>query len=554
MVCTAFFFIIYIYLPCDTFINNIGDFDFALQDFIFGKVQEFLKMTVLFSAVVSLLNNSANRIVTSAITGFAMCVYVQYMFMNKNLNLLDGEVLNWDEHLIFAVFTIIVWSIILGLCIFAGIENNRIYNLLKVRLPLMLTLLQVLSLSLMIVFSNGKIFKSEVDYLNGDEQYKVASEENVIVFILDALDNSYFQEILNKEPDLFDGFEDFTLYTNTCSVFDSTPTSLTQMFTGMDFAVELPGNEWYEKAWNGEKANEFFQRFHNEGYTVNGYNIELDSVTRCKGKFDNYFSSEDGKSLDRIVNKKGILQDFNQLSLYRALPFAFKRYIEIDKVNFNENIVYKNSAHYENDEFDNHLSLSLGENSSKYFIVEHLHGTHLPCSDVMAETKYLLEIMRKYINQLKELGVYYNSSILILSDHGAHNDLIPETANTPVFMIKNKNTHHEKMLLSAAPVYHEDIQATLLDCAGLYKASEDEEMFGRTVFDINENEQRSRTWYDRRFDSNYDSVGRLDSMTWAWGGCNVYYAYTYTGDTEVLNEMVSSGNVSNIYQMTDNKG
>ena len=75
-----------------------------------------------------------------------------------------------------------------------------------------------------------------------------------------------------------------------------------------------------------------------------------------------------------------------------------------------------------------------------------------------------------------------------------------------------------------------------------------------TVFDINENEQRSRTWYDRRFDSNYDSVGRLDSMTWAWGGCNVYYAYTYTGDTEVLNEMVSSGNVSNIYQMTDNKG
>ena len=142
----------------------------------------------------------------------------------------------------------------------------------------------------------------------------------------------------------------------------------------------------------------------------------------------------------------------------------------------------------------------------------------------------------------------------ITSDHGRHNDSEPDLAGTPIFMIKRSNTTGSELKISDVPVYHEDIQATLLDCAGLYEQNEDEQIFGRSVFDLKEGELRERTWYDRRYDSDFKSVKTLGSVQFAWSGCNTYYGYSYIGNTDVLADMVSSGNVTNIYQMTDNKG
>lgn len=548
----ALYFMFFIYLPSDSFINNSIDFHFAYQYFIGYGVLFFLGFTVVSILVAMLLPGTVHRIFMALVTGLDICVYIQYVFLNQNLILLDGETVAWERHKTFATVTLIVWIAILFLFPVLQIKFAKGYEKIRVKLPFFLFAMQFVSLIIMIILAGSEIFKVKADFMSGQEQFVVSSRKNVIVFMLDAVDNIYFEKILAENPEEFQGYEDFTLYNNTCSVFDSTPTSTTQMFTGMDFHVELPGTEWYEQAWSSDKANEFFDRFHRAGYTINGYSIETDSQSHYIGKFDNCqeYTSMDDMNVDALA----MSYEFNKLALYRALPFVFKKYVAMENVNFNAHFSLKNKVCYDNQDFAKQMKLSLSESDNNYLIVQHLNGTHFPCSDQIGETKYLLEMIRGYMEQMKELGVYDEACIIITSDHGEHNDSHPEFGATPIMMIKRGNSSSEEMTISSAPVYHKDFQATLLECAGLYDKAADESVFGRSMFDIAEDELRERTWYDRGKDSDFEKVQSLSSTSWAWSGCNVYFSYTYTGDARDFRKMVAERNITKIYQMTDNKG
>lgn len=548
----ALYFMFFVYLPSDSFINNSIDFQFAYQYFIGYGVLFFLGFTLVSVLIAMLLPEAVHRIFMALVTGLDICVYIQYVFLNQNLILLDGETVAWEKHSVFSVVTLVVWIAILVLFLILEVKFDRAYEKVKVKLPFFLFAVQFVSLIIMIILAGTEIFKVKADFMSGNEQFVVSSRKNVVVFMLDAVDNIYFEKILAEEPEAFRGYEDFTLYNNTCSVFDSTPTSTTQMFTGMEFCVELPGTEWYEQAWSSDKANEFFDRFHRAGYTINGYSIETDSQSHYVGKFDN--CQEYTKLEDMDVDALAMSFEFNKLALYRALPFVFKKYVAMENVDFNAHFSLKNKVCYDNQDFAEQMQLTLSDSSKNYLIIQHLNGTHFPCSDQIGETKYLLEILRDYMNQMKELGVYDNASIIITSDHGEHNDAHPEFGATPILMIKRSNVSSDEMTISGAPVYHKDFQATMLDCAGLYNKAADEQFFGRSVFDIGEDEQRERTWYDRGKDSDFEKVQSLSSTSWAWSGCNVYFSYTYTGNVNDLRKMVAERNITKIYQMTDNKG
>ena len=548
-------FIIFIYLPSDSYINNSDDFNFSYNMFISYNLIWFALYSLLFAAFITLLNKLFYKIAIALIIGLNICVYIQYMFMNKGLGLIDGESIIWSKHINFSVITALIWLIITGGLIFTALKHWSFFEKIRIKIPLLLTSLQAVSLLLMIIISHQEIFQTSFSYMGGEEQYTVSKQKNVIMFILDATDNAYFQEILSNNPEAFKGFEDFTLYTNTCSVFDSTPTSMTQMLTGTEFLVELSGKEWYKQAWSSPKATEFFSRFHNAGYTINGYTIEGLPDNNGNGIFDNYKKYTYTNNCDDVyVNKSGLLSAFIKLSLYRSLPFALKYIVGIENIDFNYNISIENHAYYQNKDFDNNLHLTVNNHSDNYLIIQHLNGTHPPCDDFTKETTYLLDIMRKYIDQLKNLGVYEDASIIITSDHGQHNDQRPEIYATPIFMIKESNKNNKSMKFSDAPIYHEDIQATLLKCAGLYNEANDKEIFGRSVFDIPENEKRERTWYDRQIDPDFKDVPKMTAILFCFNSVNAYYSYTYTGNSETLKEMVYSGNITKKYQMTDNKG
>lgn len=541
---------LFVFFPTDTFLNNKMDFDYTFQSYIFMMAGFTLAISVIISLFVSALPGYFPKF-NCAIVGITVASYLQYLFFNSSLALVigDGSVGNYS--LLVESIDLELWIIILFTFPLIHAYKPKLMEKTTNYLPAFFLGIETVAITISLILSGETAFKVNYIFIEGQEQYTVSKNENVIVFVMDAVDNSYMNTILRESPECFEGYEDYTLYTNTCSVYDSTPVSLSQMFAGAEFDNTLSAEEWYDRAWGSEKANIFYERFHEADYQIHAYNFETYNEENLKGKFDNYiFSENQTQDFDiKFDHKKQFLCLFDY-GLYKAVPLSFKYLVDTHLYDTKAMIVPGSKMVYYDHDFNDSLKLQLGEGEQNYFIIQHLFGTHPPQKNYIEETKYILAMLNDFNNQLKELGVYDNTTIIITSDHGEHNDDHPEIASFPIFMIKEKNHTGAKMAISNAPVYHEDIMSTLLINADLYQAETDAELFGPSIYDFDDNSVRTRTWYDRGSDPDYPKVSMPGSLS-AWRNCNIYYSYTYTGNSDTLRTMVRERNITKIYPMKE---
>jgi hypothetical protein len=93
------------------------------------------------------------------------------------------------------------------------------------------------------------------------------------------------------------------------------------------------------------------------------------------------------------------------------------------------------------------------------------------------------KILSAYFDLLREGGVYDNSDILLLADHGHRPNY---GGKYPLLMIKRAGDPDGELKTSSAPISYDDLFPTECYLAG------DESMKGKTVFDIPEGEKRER--------------------------------------------------------------
>ena len=96
------------------------------------------------------------------------------------------------------------------------------------------------------------------------------------------------------------------------------------------------------------------------------------------------------------------------------------------------------------------------------------------------------KIVKKYLDYLKESGVYDNSNIIFLADHGLKDR---NGGKYPLLMYKPANAESNGITVSDAPISHDDLYPTLIALSG-------GDPDGRTIFEIDENEQRERFFGD----------------------------------------------------------
>lgn len=288
-------------------------------------------------------------------------------------------------------------------------------------------------------------------YLSGGDQFEVSKNKNIITIVLDAADTQYVTELLKSNPSAFEGLKDFTLYTNTCSVFDSTFQSFTQIYSGIETLPIHKVAPWNEEAWGSEKAKGFYERFHKAGYKMNFYVDANWELRHLIGKADNLAWSEEPLSE----------RDFYHVN------YSFN--LQID-------------------------TMKLAEDEYNRFNVYHLWGAHSPTDmDTFTEQmEYLFGIVNHFTDKLKELGVYDNSTIIIMGDHGSH-DLYNYPNSTPLFMIKEAGKTNDEIKTTSAPIYFADLMSTYLINAEIYNEATDKELYGSSIYDFNENSVRERT-------------------------------------------------------------
>ena len=553
------FYMFLIHSPIEFFLINNSEFNFIFGDFAWSYIAMATVLSLVMAGLFSLVKGKACDAVACAIFGLDLSMYIQLNFMNTSLGLLDGNEKNWSAYGIWNYENLFIWIVLIalpfGLFIVLKKQRSKIISSLCMALVVM----QVTALVTLIIQSPESAFvrdNSSSYYLSGADQYKVSSDKNIIILVIDTFSNSYVDRFFDEYPETADVIKDFTYYDNADCHFEGSVYSINYIASGIDFDPTITINDWCKQAWNNDRNNAFYKRLSENNFKFNIYTNQLDYLTysakkNAVGKIANLGQMD----VEYEINNSVMLGLFANASAFRFAPMLLKPYLvfSAEKYRLACNIVNKDknalapiktNGYYYNDEFYQHLlSTRLSTDStSNYYILQHLYGVHDPYitdeSCKPAEDATLYEAARgcwlyveEYINQLKELGVYDSSTIIITADHGTHHSY---QEAQPIFFVKSPNESHEKYVTSSAPVSFVDIMPTVA-----YLAGAQYEDLGTTIYEHAENEQRERTLFIRMYDEELPESPKYNSPSNSLLNC--FYKYVYTGNQNDLTALGDKG-------------
>lgn len=525
-----------IFAPSEIFFANLADFGVIFSEFGWKFLGWGTGIALLLTLIMFFIPTILQKILLGILWIVSVGGYIQTMFLNKGIDQIgattDGYIPTSGEIIKSAV----VWGIVVvaGIILIAVNKKKWIHIIALTSLILLAT--QAVAYVSLFVSADESAFKysqGEVT-LDSAEQYTVSTEGNVIVLILDTVSNYTYDQTAEVYPELNDILSDFTYYNNTdCNYWGTFP-SVQHIVTGYEFDPETPVNDWMVEGWTNDVTTAFYDGLHENGYKVHIYTPENrllaagNSMSIMEGKVDNLTTMTEKRIVDYAVLYKTLLQ----MTGYRMMPNYFKPYFDVPNSQYATIVSYPdNQIEYLNPDFYSVLSnegLSAVDDS-KYVIYYHLNGIHELITDEncqqVAESEGTIEgtmlgmwkMLEEYFEQLKAVGAYDNSTIIITADHGSMYD------TQSIFFIKEAYETHEDLQINTAPISLHELMPTIAYNAGL-----DTTDLGNTIYDIDEYEPRKRVCLLRGQDASYPSVVRYDGVD--NGGANVYFAYTYVGD------------------------
>lgn len=555
-----FSYMAFIHSPIEFYLVNIAEFEFLFVDFAYLFIAFGIIFALCFSAILAFIKGIACDVIACLFCGFDLAMYIQLNIMNSSLGFLDGT--KTEIPTSQYVINTIVWVVLIVLPFVLLFVLKKFRGKILIFLSVLLCVMQITSLVTFILQSPENAFKHEVsEYcLSANDQFLVSSKENIIVIIVDTYSNAYTEECFATYPEVTDTIKDFTYYTNANCLYEGTVYSVNYLASGTYWDTSMKIDDWCETAWDTEKNNEFYSRLNKQGYVFNLYSNELMSLSdKAKsdavGKVANIVEIEN----EYIPNKKAISELLLDSTLYRFAPLLLKDTFDFSAFDFTETCEVLNPS-YDDIELEiggyNKNSTFLKflrekgvttDDENKYYIFQHLRGVHPPystneyCEDkkdatMLENEKGCWYAIGEYLDQLKAVGAYDNSTIIILGDHGEHHNYYNAQ---PIFFIKTPNETHDAFVENTAPISYEDVMPTVM-----YLAGGEYSDFGTTIFEHDENELRERVVYVRKHDDELPDVPKRDSSTTSKLNC--FYQYIYTGDIEDLREVGAEGPTAKI--------
>lgn len=530
----------------EIFTGNAANFRFTYFEAVLPLLGIVLVSSAAMAALVSLLRRRVFTFAVAVILAIGLCSYIQNMFLNLDLGLLEGEKTDWSQYVVHGRRNLAVWTLLL--CAFVtGLMLIRKGARRAVRLIASILLaIQVVSFGVVSVqhlTGDAHSARDAAYVLTGDQQFEVSAEGNVIVFLLDYYSNDYIDAAVKQYPDMLEPLKDFTYYDNCDPTYIGTFPSVVHMLTGSAFDNTVPIDTWFRQSWESDRAKSFYGALTDAGYKFNFFDSSNDyfGIQYAQPYISNLRQLDPG---DYSVRYGRLVRCMLGLGAYRYVPHVFKQYLEPDTFAFYSAVPLSGgevTTCLNRNAFYNRLfvdGLKKVEGDGKYFIIEFLKGTHPPYH-LNAQAGYdpdatleetaagYMHIVATYLDKLKEQGVYDDATIIVTSDHGDK-----ENSMQVMYFIKEAGVHREEMAVSSAPISHQEMQGTILAAAG---AKSDLP----SIYDFQDGQQRERTVMRNYIDLNYPYVPKYHST--AQGTHTVMYAYTYTGDRRELRKQFRRG-------------
>lgn len=495
--------------------------------------------TLLIAAVFAFVPTKVRGLAMGILIGTAIMLYVQGAFMNGVIGTLDGNTFDWHEFRQEAITNIIIWIAVLAVVTvlaFLFPEQTRTAGLI-------VCLALVAAQAVALVTNWVPEDKETTNYqLSGDEQFLFSENENIIFITLDQFNPLIFEEQMENDPSIREIFKDFLYFDNMSSCYSFTFPSLMYLATHEYLDTTVPTREAVYNAWHSDLANNFYDTLHEHDYKVNLYmesNYAAIDIENMMGKADNIVEAGD------LIITPEFFEFVVDMSLYRYMPIMLKNDFCVSTGGILDLSSYEGVAKLRiNYDFlssleEEGLSLTDEYNVFNWY---HMAGAHFPyvvdydgylCAEEDTDRDTTLHgylmMVGAFLDELKEIGVYDDATIIISADHGYF-----ECFQT-VGMVKLSGETRDEMEVSSAPVAQEDVMPTILSVLG-----EDYSDYGTTFFDWDEGDHRIRTTRVWGYMSQYpdvDWIGNLDQWDAEANGVkryNIFGVFHYDGDRDTI--------------------
>ena len=473
----ALCFMLLLFAPLEIYLSNTTEFWYdtsILLPFVIKDFFIFLGASLIFFVITYFLGD---KIHVFSLYGYFTCLvacYIQGNYMVEGLPPFDGTEVNWALYRKETIINIIAWIVIAAiiltvLCVFKADKFKKVVTFASVFLLLVLgSTLAVLSIS------GGLFEQKQFVKFTKDDQFEMSKDTNFIILMLDAIDEECFWKIWEQHPEYEAAMADFTFYNNTMSGYAYTEHSLPLIISGEWFENKEPFEDYNLRIF---RDSPFFNHLEKEGYTLSLYEDDIKfEVGVMDGEFNNMMYTKSSLWDESLFNKRVLKMVGVKYAPYFLKPYCWfnPEMLKHQEMPTTDEEIFSssNKAFYE-DLKNEEITFVDG----KRFKLIHLMGAHVPFkydqymneidnADYFTCIESSMTVTMAYLDKLKESGVYDNSIIVILSDHGYN--IKGDAVDTPqrdeneterqhsILFVKGLNERHD-LKISGAPISHEDL-------------------------------------------------------------------------------------------------
>ena len=506
---SAFFaFTIFFVAPVEIVFGNSGGLMLSAKSLWPAALPVTLVVFAVLAIVLSCLRGRAFNIVLLIVFSLGLAAYLQAFLLNGVLPIADGRDVDWGIYWRRTAASCVMWVVVIAAPLILSHFFRSGTRVAATLLSVLLVIMQAVGVGSLMVSPAASSYGSAEgagasypnDGFNVTEEglFDVSDKSNVVVFVLDTYDTKMLQQAVADRPGMLDDFTGFTWYQNSTGSMIPTEFAVPFLLTGQTPQVGEGFETYYD---NRYLRSDFLEDMNAAGYSLGLYSDTIQYEYTPKGEGWKQIGSQTINlhplSADKAMDFNGAVGALTQMGLYRDAPWILKPLLWFNTDEINQAIVndvdqapgntpYKmDDAGYYDALKSTKLSVdddNSGQNGSFRFI--HLLGTHVPyvlgedgkvAADGTAtlETQAIgsMKMVSEYIDQLKQIGQYDNTTIVVTADHGEwyFTDTPIDHTSVPIMLVKpaqSADADAQPLQVSHVPVSHMDFQATILKAMG----------------------------------------------------------------------------------------
>ena len=468
----AISFMLCFYCPLELYFANIDEFRFDLYSIVGHSFLLFAIVCVVILVIFYLSYTVSKKIYFGLFflgTVVFFALYIQGNFFISDLPRTDGASVNWSDFSYQKIQSLAIWIVSFVCCgLILILFRKKVF--LKLSSFVLTVIIGVLSVTLVIVSISNNGFRKKQALFFTDDYYNTFSyNKNFVVIIVDMVDSRDVMKLINSSgKEVGDSLEDFTYYPDTLGLYPYTKFAAPQILTGVGFEEESSFETYTQNALCNSP---FLNLLKEKDYEIAIYEDSFFPTEKDVGKYENAIKK-------KYIFKSPIEFMMNELrvAFYLYMPYQLKWLEENALQLFKDQEADINcydwtlTKNYKLTE----LPIELRTNNTYKFI--HTEGAHMPFRydkeiNVIDNGNYSQNIqatftfINKYITHLKEFGVYDNTVLVILSDHGfvqEGNDYPDVGRQNPLFLVKGLGEKHP-FTISDTPVSYESLQSIYMN-------------------------------------------------------------------------------------------